>query len=79
MNEAMLSIERFALRAGFSAAAAIRHLLPRRVRGLFDYAFRLWLRQYPDWKPPRIEGRYANLLEVCRADALNAGEPAKLP
>jgi hypothetical protein len=64
MNEALLTSERWALRIGCALAAWIGWAFPQRLRDLLDYAFRRALRQYPDWTPPRVDGRYANLLDV---------------
>jgi glycosyltransferase involved in cell wall biosynthesis len=69
MNAALLSSERLVLRAGCAVAATLRPVLPKKMRAWLDYAFRRLLRQYPRWTPPRLQGRYANLLEVFDAAA----------
>jgi hypothetical protein len=69
MNAALLPPERLALRVGCAAAAISRRVLPKKMRAWLDYAFRRSLRQYPRWTPPRVQGRYANLLELFDAAA----------
>jgi glycosyltransferase involved in cell wall biosynthesis len=67
MNDELSALERWALQAGCALAAVIGLMFPKRIRDLIDYGFRRALRQYPDWTPARVDGRYADLLGVYGA------------
>jgi hypothetical protein len=64
-------IQRLVLRAAISAPG-----LPARLRRGIIYLVDRSLRQYPPWKPRRLEGRYANILEFFDA-AQAVGDPLR--
>jgi hypothetical protein len=66
--------ERIAYRVAARTAAALRPLIPARLRRALDYLYRRSLRQFPTWNPPRLAGAYANVLEVFEGYS-GAGEP----
>jgi len=45
-------------------ARALRAALPPRLRHAAEYVYRRGLRQFPDWDPAPIPGRYASVLDV---------------
>ncbi|HWF26591.1 MAG TPA: glycosyltransferase [Solirubrobacteraceae bacterium] len=67
MSDALGRVEGALLRTTSAAAAMTAPLLPERLRGAITGAYRLAVGQYPYWVPPRIEGRYANMLELFEA------------
>jgi glycosyltransferase involved in cell wall biosynthesis len=56
--------ERRFCRAAGGTARACAPLLPTRIRHGIQYLYRRSLGQFPTWNPTRIEGRYANILDV---------------
>lgn len=67
MNSALGPVERTVIRVASAAAARATPALPARVRRALTHEFRRSVRQYPVWSPPRIEGGYANMLELFAA------------
>jgi hypothetical protein len=60
------------IRTVAAMAGRVAPMLPSPLRRSLTYVYRRALRQYPDWSPPRLEGRYADMLELF--EAAQAGE-----